>query len=99
MRVIVVPGAPAVRRGPFRYLRHPNYLAVIIEGFAVPLMHGAFLTALGFSLANALLLVVRIRCEERALETHCGYAAAFGQRRRFWPGSSPSPPTASSEQP
>jgi len=86
VRVIVVPGAPAVRRGPYRFLRHPNYAAVAIEGFAVPLVHGAWVTALAFSLANAALLAVRIRCEERALAAHCDYVARFAGARRFLPG-------------
>ncbi len=66
-RVIVVPGLPLVTGGPFRYLRHPNYLAVVVEGFALPLVHGAWITALVFSLANAWLLWVRIGVENRAL--------------------------------
>lgn len=85
VRVIVVPGAPVVTGGPYRFLRHPNYVAVVLEGFAIPLIHGAWLTALVFSLANALLLAVRIRCEERALAAHCDYAAQFGGAPRFVP--------------
>jgi methyltransferase len=71
VRVIVVPGMPAVQSGPFRFLRHPNYLAVVVEGFAVPLLHSAWWTAIGFSLLNAWMLSVRIRCEEGALAAHC----------------------------
>ena len=66
-RVLVLPGAPLVRRGPYRWLRHPNYVAVAIEFLAAPLMFGAWRTALAFSLANAVMLGVRIRSEERAL--------------------------------
>jgi methyltransferase len=66
-RIVVLPGAPLVAAGPFRFLRHPNYLAVRVEIAALPLIGGAYLTALAFSLANALLLRVRIRVEERAL--------------------------------
>ena len=66
-RVIVVPGLARVRTGPFRFLRHPNYAAVAAEGAALPLVHSAWLTALLFSAANAALLAVRVRCEERAL--------------------------------
>ena len=71
VRVIVVPGLPAVRRGPYRFLRHPNYLAVAIEGVAVPLVHTAWWTAIGFTVLNLWMLSVRIRCENRALEAHC----------------------------
>ena len=71
VRVIVVPGLPKETSGPFRFLRHPNYLAVVVEGFAVPLVHTAWWTAIGFTLLNAWLLAVRIRCEEDALAAHC----------------------------
>lgn len=66
-RVIVVPGLPLVARGPYRLLRHPNYLAVVVEGAALPLVHGAWLTALCFTALNAPLLAVRLRCENAAL--------------------------------
>ncbi|MEM7050280.1 MAG: isoprenylcysteine carboxylmethyltransferase family protein [Acidobacteriota bacterium] len=76
-RVLVVPGEPLVAGGPFRYLRHPNYLAVVIEIAALPLIHGAWLTALGWSLANLFLLRTRIRVEEQALaETRLPEGAA-----------------------
>ena len=54
VRVIVVPGTAAVRSGPFRFLRHPNYLAVVVEGFAVPLVHSAWWTAIGVQPAQCL---------------------------------------------
>ncbi|CAL9670789.1 hypothetical protein SUDANB176_07468 [Streptomyces sp. enrichment culture] len=66
-RVIVVPGLPLVRRGPYRWLRHPNYLVVAAEGVALPLVHSAWLTALVFTAANAALLTVRLRVENAAL--------------------------------
>ncbi|MGC5617265.1 isoprenylcysteine carboxyl methyltransferase family protein [Georgenia sp. Z1491] len=68
-RVIIVPGLTLVARGPYRlrWLRHPNYVAVVVEGFALPLVHTAWVTALVFSVANAALLTVRIRTENRAL--------------------------------
>jgi len=66
-RVIVVPGAPLVTTGPYRWWRHPNYVAVVVEGAALPLVHSAWLTALGFTLLNAALLSVRIRVENEAL--------------------------------
>ncbi|MEV7118809.1 isoprenylcysteine carboxyl methyltransferase family protein [Kitasatospora griseola] len=73
-RVIVVPGLPLVAGGPYRWLRHPNYLAVAVEGFALPLVHTAWVTALGFTVLNSLLLATRLRCEEAAL-TLCRAAA------------------------
>ncbi|MFI6926838.1 isoprenylcysteine carboxyl methyltransferase family protein [Nonomuraea spiralis] len=68
-QVIVVPGLPLVTGGPYRFpwLRHPNYVAVAAEGLALPLVHTAWLTALAFTLLNAALMVVRIRCENAAL--------------------------------
>ncbi len=70
--VIVLPDAALVRRGPYRWLRHPNYLAVVVEGFALPLVHTAWVTAICFAVANALLLTIRVRVENVAL----GYADA-----------------------
>ena len=68
-RVIVVPGARLVGTGPYRFLRHPNYIAVVVEIATLPLVHSAWLTATAFTVANAVLLTVRIRCENAAL-TH-----------------------------
>jgi len=86
VRVIIVPGEAAIASGPYRHLRHPNYLAVIIEGVAVPLIASAWFTAVAFTVLNAGLLAVRIRCEERALAEHCEYDARLPGRRRFLPG-------------
>ena len=68
-RVIVVPDLPPVTGGPYRLLRHPNYVAVVVEGIALPLVHAAWITALVFTVANAVLLTVRIRTEDAALAT------------------------------
>lgn len=66
-RVVVLPGAGLVRTGPYRWVRHPNYLAVVVEGVALPLVHGAWVTAVVFTVANAAVLRTRIRCEDKAL--------------------------------
>lgn len=66
-RVIVLPGAPLVRSGPYRWFAHPNYVAVIVEGAALPLTGSAWITAVAFTAANVVLLTVRIRCEVAAL--------------------------------
>lgn len=66
-RVIIVQGLPRVTGGPYRFLNHPNYVAVAAEGLALPLVHGAWITALGFTVLNAGLMWVRIRCENTAL--------------------------------
>ncbi|OBG63964.1 MULTISPECIES: isoprenylcysteine carboxyl methyltransferase family protein [unclassified Mycobacterium] len=66
-RLIVIPGAPLVRDGLYRWVRHPNYAAVAAEVAALPLVHSAWLTAIAFSIANAIVLRVRIRAENAAL--------------------------------
>lgn len=67
-RVIVIPGAGMVTRGPYRWIRHPNYVAVVIEGFALPLVYTSWITAVAFTALNAVLLLkFRIPVEERAL--------------------------------
>ena len=68
-RVIVVPGLAPVTGGPYRFFRHPNYVAVVVEGVALPLVHGAWITAVVFSILNAALLTVRIRVEDEALRS------------------------------
>ena len=66
-RVIVMPGMPLVKAGPYRWFAHPNYVAVIAEGLALPLVGSAWITACVFTVLNAALLTVRVRCETRAL--------------------------------
>lgn len=85
VRVMTLPDAPPVSRGIYRYVRHPNYLGVVLEVAAVPLLHGAYLTSIVFSLANAMLLSIRIRTEERALAAHSRYQAIFSKRPRLIP--------------
>ena len=67
IRVMTLPGEPPVRDGIYRFLRHPNYVAVVVEGIALPMVHAAWITALVFTVLNAALLVVRIRVEDAAL--------------------------------
>ncbi|GLR47605.1 isoprenylcysteine carboxyl methyltransferase family protein [Sphingomonas astaxanthinifaciens] len=66
-RIIVLPNAPLVTGGPFRFVSHPNYLVVIGEIAVLPLVFGLWQVALIFSLLNAAVLFIRIRAEERAL--------------------------------
>jgi methyltransferase len=68
-RIVVVPGLSAVTSGPYRFLRHPHALAVVLEGVALPLVHTAWVTAAVFTVANAALLRVRVAAEERALRS------------------------------
>ncbi|XXF77340.1 isoprenylcysteine carboxylmethyltransferase family protein [Myxococcaceae bacterium GXIMD 01537] len=82
-RIIVVPGLAPVTGGPYRFLRHPNYVAVCAELLAVPLIHGAWVAAAVFTVGNAALLFVRIRAEEAALGA--AWEQAFADRPRFVP--------------
>ena len=66
-RVVVIPDAPRVTGGPYRFLSHPNYVAVVLEGIALPLVHTAWLTAAAFTAANAVVLHTRIGVENSAL--------------------------------
>ena len=71
-KILVAPGAKPVRRGPYRYLNHPNYVVVVVEILAFPSIFGAWITALVFTALNAALLSVRIRAENRALSELTG---------------------------
>jgi len=66
-RVVVIPGAQRITGGPYRWIRHPNYVAVVAEGAALPLVHTAWITAAAFGVLNAMLLSTRIRTENAAL--------------------------------
>ena len=68
-RIIILPDEPLVRSGPFRFVNHPNYLIVIGEIAVLPLVFGLVEVALVFSILNAIVLSIRIRAEEKALES------------------------------
>lgn len=68
-RVVVIPGAKRITGGPYGVVPHPNYVAVIAEGAALPLVHNAWITSLVFSVSNAALLRTRIKVENAALES------------------------------
>jgi methyltransferase len=71
-RVVVIPGASRVTGGPYRWIPHPNYVAVIIEGVALPLVYSAWITALVFTVLNLALLRTRLRVEDAALASLVG---------------------------
>lgn len=79
-RVMVLPEAPVINSGLFRVFRHPNYVGVIIEIAALPLIASLYIHAIVFSLLNALILFFRIRFEENMLCTHNNYSEEFGVR-------------------
>jgi methyltransferase len=86
-RLIVVPGEPAATGGPYRFVRHPNYVAVAVEMAALPLVHTAWISALAWSAASAVLLALRVPREEAALARASDYARRLGDRPRFVPGA------------
>ena len=86
VRATVPVDLAPVETGPYAYIRHPNYLAVILEFLAVPLIAGARFSALVLSAVNAAVLFDRIRAEERLLESSPAYRRAFRKRPRFIPG-------------
>jgi len=80
-KILVLPKGKAVTSGPYRYLRHPNYVAVIIELLIFPMIFSSYLTAISASIINLYLLRIRIRTEEEALRTHGkGYEKVGGQK-------------------
>jgi len=85
LAVVVVPGEPPVTAGPYRIVRHPNYLAVLLEAFALPLAHTAWLTAATLGTAIAVLTARRIRLEEAALAGGGEYERAFAGTPRLLP--------------
>jgi methyltransferase len=76
-RIILVPGAAVCRRGPYRFMRHPNYLVVTLEFALLPLLARAPITLAVFSVANLLVLRRRIAYEEQALRAHTDYSRHF----------------------
>lgn len=76
-KIMILPGASVVKKGPFQFMRHPNYLIVAIELLVIPLMFNAFMTVLVFSLLNLWMLSVRIPIEEAALSEGTNYKEVF----------------------
>lgn len=85
VRIVTIPDSPAVQLGIYRYLKHPNYMGVALEILAMPLLHSAYITAIIFSIANGLILKVRIQAEEQALAENNHYEEAFEHMPRFIP--------------
>ncbi len=85
LRLVVLPGEPVATGGPYRWVGHPNYLAVVVETVALPLVHTAWLTAGVSVVVLAPLLARRIRLEEAALARHTDWATAFAGRGRLLP--------------
>ncbi|MFC4354995.1 isoprenylcysteine carboxyl methyltransferase family protein [Chryseomicrobium palamuruense] len=76
-KIMILPGASVVKKGPFRFMRHPNYTIVALELLVIPLMFNAFITVFVFSLLNLWMLSVRIPIEEAALSEDTNYKEVF----------------------
>ena len=76
-KIIVLPGANIVRKGPYQFIKHPNYLVVTIEILLLPLMFQAYFTAIIFSILNFIMLSIRIPVEEKALMDGTNYETVF----------------------
>lgn len=86
VRAAVATDLRPVATGPYRWVRHPNYLAVILEFVALPMAGGAWISALGLSILDGAVLFDRIRAEEALLFEAPGYAQAFSDKARLIPG-------------
>ncbi|MBY6035642.1 isoprenylcysteine carboxyl methyltransferase [Fictibacillus nanhaiensis] len=84
-KIILLPGANVIARGPYRYMRHPNYAVVSLELLVIPLLFGAYFTAVLFTILNIFMLRVRIRAEEKALMELTNYENSHGSKHRFFP--------------
>lgn len=83
--ILTIPDQPVVSQGIYRYLRHPNWLGVMLEIVGLPLVHSAYWTALVFAIANLLIMRQRIRTEEKALSEHSNYLSIFANTPRLIP--------------
>jgi methyltransferase len=84
-KIIVLRDARVIRKGPYRFIKHPNYFVVAIELAIVPLIFNAYLTASLFTILNVIMMMVRIPEEEKALREHTEYEGAFQDCNRFLP--------------
>lgn len=84
-RIFVLPNSKPINKGPYRFLRHPNYLIVILEMITIPLIFGSYLTMIIFPIINAVILYVRIKTEEQALTDIIAYEQEMKDVPRFVP--------------
>lgn len=84
-KIIILPNVNIISKGPYKYIRHPNYLVVVIELLVIPLVFNAYLTAILFTLLNMVVLAIRIPAEEQALIKETNYKSVFYHRSRFAP--------------
>lgn len=84
-KIIVVAGADVIAKGPYRFLRHPNYVIVAAEILTLPLIFQAYVTAVVFTFLNIVVMRIRIPVEEKALSETTDYRSSTGKRPRFFP--------------
>jgi methyltransferase len=84
-KIIVLPNADVVLKGPYKFLKHPNYVIVTLEFIIIPMFFQAYITMILFSILNIWILSIRIPEEEKALNELTQYNQLFGQTRRFIP--------------
>ena len=84
-KILVFANAKIVRKGPYRFLKHPNYMVVALELFAVPMLFSSYFTAILFTVLNIMILMIRIPIEEKALKTLTEYDDTFRDCHRFIP--------------
>ncbi|WP_328589276.1 isoprenylcysteine carboxyl methyltransferase family protein [Litchfieldia alkalitelluris] len=84
-KIIILPNEEIVKKGPYKYLRHPNYVIVALELVLIPLLYNAYITAVVFTLLNIFVLSIRIPTEERALSSLTNYKDHFSEKNRFVP--------------
>lgn len=84
-KIIIVPGELVISKGPYLYMKHPNYVIVAVEILIIPLLFQAYITAVLFTLLNMVIMTIRIPAEEKALQQHTNYNESFGMRTRFIP--------------
>jgi methyltransferase len=84
-KIIILPGAEVIKKGPYKIIKHPNYLIVALELIIIPLVFNAFFTMALFTLLNIIILSIRIPAEEKALRDLTQYESEFNKQGRFVP--------------
>lgn len=84
-KIIIVPNELIVSKGPYQFMKHPNYVIVALEFLLIPFLYQAYMTALLFTFLNIIMMSIRIPTEEKALREHTNYAEEFNLKARFVP--------------
>lgn len=84
-KIMIVPGDVVISRGPYKFVKHPNYIVVAVEILLLPLLFHAYITAILFTILNVVMMTVRIPAEESALQAYTNYHEVFSIKSRFMP--------------